>query len=509
MPDQYGRTTIQDGLNFARGWTGVQNTIEARKDRKTARDRTKLVEDTRMNSFTIADQLRQNPNLEKGNYKDEDWYTGNQLYMKGEFDRISKETGDLQLSNAGRQAKLGEIQLNEKKGEHLRQLFHAERDPKKKLELASQWNNTVLYNGIFTETDDKGIKITNSQGQESYEDLSTPEAIQNALTTAETQINTYYAKTPKERLNASLTGEMLRIEGNKAALKETIENQTYHYRDSKGNIYYLFGAAPGKPIRDKKDGRPLKPFFARDPNAKEGIDPDSEEAKKLGLTPIKTSDTNLQRENLEESVTSKKQANKEAAATESTRTEIFETNLDTKKQYLKEVQDTESTRKAQGEANLELIQEKIKSLKKETTTKVNEKINKLDEQKRKKYKEDLALMLQPFAGSKVAFDEAGNLSITGKTALEDAMMLVDKYQGNQKAHDDLKQKRDAGVDEKELLRLEKKVESTKLTTAELKKIKHAFKAWEMYNGISKNITDQYLKEEQTSGTANVSWKDYK
>jgi hypothetical protein len=97
---------------------------------------------------------------------------------------------------------------------------------------------------------------------------------------------------------------------------------------------------------------------------------------------------------------------------------------------------------------------------------------KSDEDQKKKYKADLELVLKPFAGSKAAYDEEGNLTDEGKTALEAAQKLVGKYQRKEEMSPD-----------------------------ERTKLKHAIRAWDIYQKISEDIHGEYK-----SGSK-ASWKD--
>jgi len=106
---------------------------------------------------------------------------------------------------------------------------------------------------------------------------------------------------------------------------------------------------------------------------------------------------------------------------------------------------------------------------------------KAEADKRKKYKEDLSLMLQPFGADKGnIYDEDGEqLTDKAKGALDEAMKLTIKYKN------------------KEELKPEEK-----------KKLPKAIKAVEIYNMMFEDISGDYLKKDQTAGAKADDWRTY-
>ncbi|MBC2712858.1 MAG: hypothetical protein HGJ94_18270 [Desulfosarcina sp.] len=90
---------------------------------------------------------------------------------------------------------------------------------------------------------------------------------------------------------------------------------------------------------------------------------------------------------------------------------------------------------------------------------------KAEEKQQKKFKADLELLLEPFTGSKNAYDMEGNLTDEGKTALDAAIKLVVKYNAKEE-----------------------------LDGAEKKKIKYAIKVVDIYNKMSATVAEKYKDE---------------
>ncbi len=122
--------------------------------------------------------------------------------------------------------------------------------------------------------------------------------------------------------------------------------------------------------------------------------------------------------------------------------------------------------------------ENNKATRKKMKAEAGKKGQDVDAGKRKKYKEDLGLMLALFAGQKAESSDEfmGDEGPTekGKTKLGEAQSLVTKYKNKEELTDD-----------------------------EKKQIKHALRVTEMYNKISDDVSSDYLKTEKGD-----NWRKY-
>lgn len=98
---------------------------------------------------------------------------------------------------------------------------------------------------------------------------------------------------------------------------------------------------------------------------------------------------------------------------------------------------------------------------------------------RDKFKKDLDLVLRPFKSkpSSSIFDDEGDMTDSGKNALDTALKLVEKADKNPES----------------------------LTVAEKKKLPHARRAWQMFSKISETISTEYEREPESGS----SWQQYR
>jgi len=128
--------------------------------------------------------------------------------------------------------------------------------------------------------------------------------------------------------------------------------------------------------------------------------------------------------------------------------------------------------KARTEATVQSTN--IEKTKAQAATEKNQGTAKSTKAEQEKYKSDLELMLKPFAGSKAVYDDMGNLTDEGKTALDAAQRLAGKYRRKEKMDPDEKDK-----------------------------VQTALRAEAMFKQISDDIYGRYRKD------TGASWKDVK
>ena len=431
MPDQWGRPTASDGFQIAGMATQMKQAGLNAEKRQADKD-----------AYTVAEAMKAGGDI--SGFSDEAKYKGAQLRWTQDLGSLDQQLRKKQLSESGYKEKVAQIELTDKKGHQLSKQYWALRrsgnnDAAKK--IAHQFNNEVAYNGMYVEPEGDQLNITKwDHSKQTIPDMSIEEY--DSLLAG-------YENMPEEELKKrQLSGEQLRVQHNLDIVSKAVP----YYNPETNKVIYQVPAGTWQP-----DGTPRGAFFVDTPGSEYVLPPEQAQ----GFMPL---------------ATAKGQQEIKKGGLDIEGKQLDNQGKEISNQKSRIVSPTNMVTGEGGQQGPAMLNESGTGLSiapvegglKETQEKpsVSDQNAIKDQQV-----DDLKAVLLPFneKGGTIIDFETGELTQSGKNALDSAMKLIEKHQGKQE-----------------------------LTAAEKKKVPHAYRAWKMYEEISKS----------RSATSDGDWRQY-